>query len=51
MPGDTQKKTKTETPAFRITDDWLEDMPITKAELELFKAHMLDMVATMVQHG
>jgi len=49
VPGKISKQT--ETPAFRIKDDWPEEMPITGAELELFEAHMLDLIAIMVQHG
>ena len=49
MPGQTTQKT--ETPEIRVTDDWSEELPITDAELDLFEAHLLDMIKAMVQHG
>ena len=49
MPA--RKSKKTEVAAFRVRDDWPEILPITEAELELFEAHMLDLITIMVQHG
>ena len=49
MPGNKPKKS--EIPAFRVKDDWPDELPITEAELELFETHLLDMITAMVQHG
>jgi len=46
-----RKSKKTEVAAFRVINDWPVELPITEAELELFEAHMLDLITIMVQHG
>ena len=46
-----QNSRKTETLDRVVTDDWLEQLPITDAELELFEVHMLDIITAMIQHS
>jgi hypothetical protein len=49
VPSQTPKRT--EAKELRVIDDWPEELPITEAELDLFEAHLLDMITAMAQHG